>query len=250
MSELRSRKTTVEFRQHIGTLEPTTAVSFIDVLVNLVLYCQGITDGDFEARREGEFSNPDFTTLELCKLIGCHEDTVEHYRTMFRAEKNAFAAHLDQLEKDAEKAKTKDFPLSFFALEQAKWLRLEADPKIVEKQINKKLLAGGYGQFDPEYLTHILPKQTDPEVAPDCTGVRIVPFFKKVRLERPSSLSIHLLICSTDYLQSPPVLRRPGSHRPLPNPNKLPVPSSSHAKALKKNNWQTRKGNLELENLP
>ena len=152
---------TIEFRQHKGTLQPDEACSFIDFAVSLVTFCHNMDDTLYNAF-DGPgriWRQPNFTTQQLCADIGCpnwtqtqffekHDTNLKHFPVWLNEQKNHF-----------EKVSYND-PMRHMALYAINDEIKRTDPSNVQERIKKKLLAAGYGQFPPKYLQIALPKET------------------------------------------------------------------------------------------
>ena len=156
--EWAAKKMTIEFRQHLGTLEPLTALCFIDVVVKLVSWCNWVSDDEFKALvgvggdpthpRRRRLRDPQFETEDFCKLIGCGEVTLGHYFHPHLSGCDVFHTYLQDLQDDAFEAAKRGIRLAEDVLGQVRFLRAVTNEVAVKEQIKTKLLAGGYGQFD------------------------------------------------------------------------------------------------------
>ncbi|KXT08482.1 hypothetical protein AC579_4425 [Pseudocercospora musae] len=79
---LRGKNLTVEFRQHVGTLEPGEVLSWIDVLLHLLQFAHKHTEEQVRALCLDIWTSPNHDTPRLLKLLGLKESssTFEHYQ--------------------------------------------------------------------------------------------------------------------------------------------------------------------------
>ena len=153
------KKNTIEFRQHAGTLNPTAALSFIDILINLVIRCERLNDEDFLAliRPGGQLRHPNLSSLDICRFVGCSQKAFDYYQRQLNSQDSELSIYLADQAAAAEKAIARKYPIANVALEMTKWQQGNIDQAGVQKRIMHKHLAGGYGQFSKNYLAACLP---------------------------------------------------------------------------------------------
>jgi hypothetical protein len=144
------KKLTIEFRQHMGTLSPDTALSWIDVVANIVLRCSTITDERLRSVfRHGEtLRDPHFSTLDFCRWIGCKATTVEFYEQLLKRTGD-FAESESRTEQSNEVCTTSEIeqPAQAPARAQLEVTREVMNQDAIKQQIEKKLISGGGGNL-------------------------------------------------------------------------------------------------------
>ena len=149
---------TIEFRQHAGTIEPSTVVAFVDFVASLVQYCHTTGDDLFYPSLgvDGDFRRPDFDTVDLCARLGCSEAT-GYYSERLSDDNGSILKVLDNQINAAKAIKDAD-PIGKLAFTLLRWERFVTDPVNVDARIMRKLTVGGYGQFHDDTLDALLPE--------------------------------------------------------------------------------------------
>lgn len=167
-----SKKLTLEFRQHDGTLDHRTATNWIEFLASLVLHCDKISSKDFGRAigPGGEIRRPDFGALDLCNWIGAKKETFRFYERLMDGEVHPFQTQLNR-----EKKKWKD---TDHLEDNPEWLSqrplvLELEGKLITMVkdnknllMTNKLMSGGYGQFSDKDLDVIVEKGEQHRIPP------------------------------------------------------------------------------------
>lgn len=155
-----AKTNTIEFRQHVGTIQPIEVLSWIDTVTSLVRHAHDTPDEEFAELCMKEFRDPAYHILDLLKTIGCSGRTVKHYKQKLgmRSDGGSYADRLAGVELLRLSSKTGAAaqllaPLQKHLIEKN---RAANDPVKVLARINTKFLAGGYGQFSDAYLDRLL----------------------------------------------------------------------------------------------
>lgn len=153
--KLIEKKQTIEFRQMAATFMSQVTLAWIDFVVKLVLRCHTLTDTDFDnlVKPGGKLRDVNLTALDLCQFVGCRKETIDFYSNCIKSKQNPIIQQLNA--EEAVVLKNKDLKIAEFVLDYIEKRRQGADPKAVDDQIFKKLLAGGYGQFSKEDLKRL-----------------------------------------------------------------------------------------------
>lgn len=72
-------KNTVEFRQHVGTLDYAEIVAWVSFLTRFVYFCHSACDDDI-MELTLRATDPEFTITDLMLAIGCEDDIIQHYQ--------------------------------------------------------------------------------------------------------------------------------------------------------------------------
>lgn len=155
---------TIEFRQHAGTLVALEALSFIDVVVKLVLFCDKTKDEEFQMliKPGGKLREPHFHSLDLLKFFGCTAETYKFYESQILWNNSPLTKQLN-LEEEILSKYRDQIPVADYALSEIEKRRKSMSPAEVQKLITQKLLTGGYGQYSHEDLDVLLPNGTSAE---------------------------------------------------------------------------------------
>jgi hypothetical protein len=150
------KRRTIEFRQHVATLDPSTALSFVEVLVRLVTFCHQESDSLFYPliTRGGRFRKATFTPHDLIKELGCALDTRAYYMRKLNQPDN-YTSRLNDHQNQNDLARSS--LIGALALRMDKWQRDNYRPAKMQAHIMHKLMCGGFGQFPQQYLEDILP---------------------------------------------------------------------------------------------
>ena len=156
---------TIEFRQHTGTLEPNSVLSYIDFVTRLVTCCHWTNDGDFNSlfAPHGKYRNASFNGVGILKELGCQDQTIEHYKALLTG-KSQKSLQLDAIKQQAKEINLSNenlVALARLATRNVEDEKANSDPDNVRGKILSKLLYGGYGLFSDEDLDLLLPKSTD-----------------------------------------------------------------------------------------
>ncbi|KAK5175442.1 uncharacterized protein LTR77_000581 [Saxophila tyrrhenica] len=149
-------KRTLEFRQHRSTLQAEAVISWLRFVVALVAYCESNNTAAIMAllTRDNRVRRSSFDFAELCKLIGCDDNTVRHYTDQLSG---AYAHDLRHREKlYAHLAQGTAEPLAPLALFTIQKERTDITPTHVQQRLREKLLMGGYGQYSRDYIDDAL----------------------------------------------------------------------------------------------
>ena len=150
------KRRTIEFRQHVATLDSSTALNFIEVLIRLVTFCHQESDSLFYPiiTRGGRFRKATFTPHDLIKELGCALDTRAYYMRKFDQPDNHTSPLSDHQSQDDLGRSTL---ASTLALQMDSWQRDNYRPAKMQAHIMHKLMCAGYGHFPAQYLEDILP---------------------------------------------------------------------------------------------
>ncbi|KAF7189565.1 hypothetical protein HII31_09205 [Pseudocercospora fuligena] len=156
---LRGKKLTFEFRQHVGTLEPIEALSWVDFLLHLLDFAHDHTEEQIRALCLDIWESPAHDTSDLLKLLGLNEGdpTFKHYQQVTGDHGSAPSWSELYLQQNVNLAE------AFPANDRLRkiWrccIRDSAndrEPQQVQQRIREKLLAVCYGQFTKEYLVEL-----------------------------------------------------------------------------------------------
>ncbi|KAF2159921.1 hypothetical protein M409DRAFT_29530 [Zasmidium cellare ATCC 36951] len=69
---------TVEFRQHVGTIDYAEIIAWVTFLANLTNFCHNTTDVNF-MNLMLQATDMDFTAIDLMRIINCPDDIIQHY---------------------------------------------------------------------------------------------------------------------------------------------------------------------------
>lgn len=154
-----STKHTIEFRQHISTLDKVRILSWVDFVTQLVLFASNssMTAILVLLGSKGQLGHPNATILDVCKTIGCHPVTVKHYHEVVsnKYSKNARGKE-KAMAKAASVANPKD-PLADLALLNVKQERAGLNADATRWRITQKFILGGYGQYPRPFIEGTAP---------------------------------------------------------------------------------------------
>ena len=77
-----SLKKTIEFRQHIGTVDATTIISWVMFLAQMCAYCHTACDEEFMSLLTSATDVRGVGLADFLKTLGCSETLVRHYMKM------------------------------------------------------------------------------------------------------------------------------------------------------------------------
>lgn len=72
-------KNTVEFRQHVGSLDYAEIVAWVTFLATLAHFCHAASDIDI-MELTLRATDAEFTVAELMRAVGCGDDVIQHYQ--------------------------------------------------------------------------------------------------------------------------------------------------------------------------
>ena len=135
-TESGNKRLTIEFRQHAGTLNPTAALSFIDVVVSLVARCSTISDNDFSAmiKPGGIFRDPTFNTSKFLIFVQCRDETLHYYDRVLNGGVNELSTYLEGQKLQAMIAEMHNYPIGKLASELVQWADRQRKPKESETE--------------------------------------------------------------------------------------------------------------------
>lgn len=159
--KLRSRaKTTIEFRQAAGTLQPVEILAWHDVLVALVEYAHKTPPSEIRRRCLKHWHSAKFDALDFLRLIGISRSstTYQHYKSKLGLRKDPADSYVPQVREAERKAAFTYGHGDVFLPMLAEFVRGRCDsmdPDNVSKRISDKFYAGGYGQFTEGMLKRL-----------------------------------------------------------------------------------------------
>jgi len=143
-------KPTIEIRLHPGSLEADEIISWIDFLCNLFFYAESTPTDSVSATLEANFANPNYTILDICRLVNASPATIAHY-TSFLSGTYHTARASNTLALQPTDVVT---PLHTSVLStRSNQHSLPA----TSSRILSKLISGRYGQFPTSFLNSVLP---------------------------------------------------------------------------------------------
>ena len=159
---------TIEFRQHAGTLEPISVLSWIDLVMRLVTCCHWTYSDQFDSlfRPDGRYRDASLNAIDILRELGCQDRTVEHYEASLTGESERLL-QLNSIKQQAEKLDDQDYTLAVLARLAVRNVDDENaynDPGNIRGRIVNKLLYGGYGQSNDKDLDLLLPNDTHQQV--------------------------------------------------------------------------------------
>lgn len=143
-------KNTIEFRQCAGTMDSRIILSWLDFAVKQVQYCRDTTSDRMKRilKVESQLRMPHTEYIALLTLVGCGDETKQHY---FQREIGRFQKTLRHEEAKEAQATPRDLFVALAVLNiNDERNRLHAPN--VHHRITEKLLLGGYGQFAREWI--------------------------------------------------------------------------------------------------
>jgi hypothetical protein len=148
------RKPTVEFRQHLGTIQANPILCWVDVVVRFVWFCKSRSWGNLDSLlgASGPFRKANVTYQQLCKIIGWKKSTMEHYKNQVAG----FYAKNLRHEEHQQATEASHDHFAKLALYNIDEQRKSLDPSHVAQRMEEKLMAGGYGQFPRSFLDALL----------------------------------------------------------------------------------------------
>ena len=163
-TDIVGKKLTIEFRQHMGTLSPDAALSWIDVVANLILRCSSITDERLPSvfRHDETLRDPHFSTLDFCKWVGCNATTVEFYEQLFKGTGDfAESESRTELSNEVWRKSKIEQPAQAPSRAQLELTRKVMSQDAIQQRIEKKLISGCYGQFSNDNLKILVSNNID-----------------------------------------------------------------------------------------
>jgi hypothetical protein len=160
LSNPAERTLTIEFRQHMGTLQSEVALPFIDVVANIVLKCGTITNEEFDKAigPGGILRDVKMSTIDFCEWIECKGTSYKFYKSLLSGAIDPVKEYLDlEVRKDSKAMLSSGWyeraPLRAALKERVSMTNQEA----VQGRILEKLRKGGYGQFSDGILESLIP---------------------------------------------------------------------------------------------
>ena len=150
------KRRTVEFRQHVATLDASTALGFIEFLIRLVTFCHQEPDSLFYPliMRGGRFRKATLTPNDLIKELGCALDTRAYYMAKSDRPDN-YIDPLSGLHNSDDLAASS--LVGALAVRMDNWQGDNHRQEELQAHIMHKLMCGGYGQLPEQYLEDNLP---------------------------------------------------------------------------------------------
>lgn len=171
LSNLTQRKTTVEFRQHAGTLHASEILPWIDFCVSLVKFANSRSEDEISQLCAGEWSVPTHNANDLLQTIGVSDDTKTHYAKVVSLPLPRGAGYAaEALQRDLAVAGT--WPQNLVLTPLVEHLirgRCNAiNSDVVAERIHYKFIQGCYGKFSADQLSvyqnsDLFPDLTDEE---------------------------------------------------------------------------------------
>ena len=163
-TDIVGKKLTIEFRQHMGTLSPDAALSWIDVVANLILRCSSIADERSLSvvRHDETLRDPHFSTLDFCKWVGCKATTVEFYEQLFKGTGDFVESESrTELSHEVWTKSVIEQPAQAPSRAQLELTRKVISQDAIQQRIEKKLISGCYGQFSHDDLKILVSNNID-----------------------------------------------------------------------------------------
>ncbi|KAF2166233.1 hypothetical protein M409DRAFT_23425 [Zasmidium cellare ATCC 36951] len=152
------KKMTVEFRQHRATLRPTEVIAWINVLLNLFTFCHDQSMSEVKDLCEQTWSDPSHDALAFLKNIGVDARTYNHYETFLDLGDNYLSKYARDVH-ESELQAIAQFGSDDFFLPLCKFIVEEQTASMslreIYTRIREKLVTGGYGQFEAEYVQQL-----------------------------------------------------------------------------------------------
>ncbi|KAK4497182.1 hypothetical protein PRZ48_011632 [Zasmidium cellare] len=149
----KKRKMTIEFRQHGATLRAAEVIAWINVLLKLLTYCHSRSVKDVKDLCERTWSDPSHNAFKFLTTLGVNPATQRHYTDFLKPNDGYAESYLYHREDMMWR-----FGFDFFRplcqhnlLNHADMLR----SGLKENQMKKKLICGGYGQFEAKYVSQL-----------------------------------------------------------------------------------------------
>ena len=153
-------KITVEFRQHAGTMDIDTVLSWLDVVTSLTHFSHHQSSTSTRKLIDEGLALPNYDPVSFLKTIGCKPSTMQHYRSVLGLDSGpSYSTTLMTKELDvvARFKGERKIPASLRALRMLMMGQTTAafEPEAVKDRIAAKFKIGGYGQFSRAYLDGI-----------------------------------------------------------------------------------------------
>jgi hypothetical protein len=104
---------------------------------------------------DGSLRQPNSNFIHLASVVGCNEDTIQHYSHRLSGI-DGNTSHERRRKEEQQAKRSKPHPLAKLALYNIRQERETYDPHQVERQIQLKFLRGGYGQFPRKFVDAII----------------------------------------------------------------------------------------------
>lgn len=147
-------KSTIEFRQHAGSLRHSEVDSWVEFVVGMVDYCHHTPDDSFQERLQGEWLSPDHNVDKLLTTFKCPQRVNRHYvdrsRLSGTGPSSSSTAAIEEM-REIDAFGMYD-PLRSLMLCFADKRAKNTNPFRIQDRINDKFRVGGYGRFSEAYL--------------------------------------------------------------------------------------------------
>jgi len=140
-----SRRGTIEFRQHVGTLDFHETMAWVNAVVSMVQYCNDTDARDFGGLVCEYWSDPEYFSTDLLRTVGAPQSALAYYTRIRNTDGHFFRDRYDAaLQRENAHPTGEGFGPLVRMVERAR-LR-DNDAAKVKARIRAKWEAGGYGR--------------------------------------------------------------------------------------------------------